>query len=149
MGVRAVLLLVLAGAAVLVSGAPAMVGAQDAGGGRSRYIVVLAAGTAPGEFARATRVSPAMTYGRVFPGLAADLTPDEVRRLRADASVRGIAPARTIRATQVLAAPAALIDPGLPTGVDRVDAEFAPVDETAAIAVLDSGIDLKAKVVAF
>jgi len=126
--------------ALVVAGERAAV-AQPGDGAPGSYIVVLRDGEDPAAFAQGRALRPVHTYSRVFRGFAAELTSAEVRRLRADPRVRGVAPNRTVRVMGVGA-----VIPGeaaaLPTGVDRIDAEHAPVIEDAPVAVVDSGIDL-------
>lgn len=134
---------IVVGAVLLLLRDAASSSAQAPGGDAApgRYIVVLADGVDAPSFARGQALRPQRSYSRVFPGFAADLQPDQVRRLRADGRVRGITRERTFQATAFTASPA-LSGATLPTGVDRIDAEYAPIVEDVGVAVLDSGIDL-------
>lgn len=103
------------------------------------YLVVLKQGERSSRVAGDSGVRERRRFQRVFEGFTADLTVDEAARLRDDRRVRGVVRERKITAT----APAGVLPgypPALPSGVDRIDAEYAPIDETVGIAVLDSGI---------
>jgi len=133
--------LALAFLALALAGGERAAVAQPGDDAPGSYIVVLRDGDDPAAFARGQALRPDHTYSHVFRGFAAELTSDEVRRLRADPRVRGLAPNRSV---QLLGVGAAVpgVAPALPTGVDRIDAEFAPVIEDVPVAIIDSGIDL-------
>jgi subtilisin len=77
----------------------------------------------------------------VFRGFVADLTAAQAQRLASRAGVRGVSPDNAIHADAVDAVLPAY-PPALPTSVDRIDAEFAPLVDGVGVAVLDSGIDI-------
>ena len=132
----AILALAIGAAALASADAPVR---AEAGPSR-RYIVVLQPGQAPAAVAGGHNLALGRSYSRVFSGFSAELTDAEAERLRADPRVRGVAPDHAV---QVAGAAATLpgATPGLPKGVDRIDAELSPPHKTVGLAVLDSGID--------
>jgi subtilisin len=81
-------------------------------------------------------------FGRAVKGFAADLTPEQVRDLRADPQVASVTPDRQVTAlgTVPLAA-----GEQVPTGIGRVDAATGTTAHQAAssaVAVIDTGVDL-------
>jgi subtilisin family serine protease len=108
----------------------------------SSYIVVLRAGTVPDSFARAESLTLKRVYRSALNGGVLELTEGEARRLRTDTRVRGLTPVRELHALDIRLPATGVFTPGLPTGIDRIDAEFAPINETVGVAILDSGIDV-------
>lgn len=109
------------------------------------HVVVLAGGAGdPGavaaEHAAAFGFGVDHLYRAALSGYAADLTPADVSRLRADPRVVAVEPDRPVALTAAV----------VPAGVDRVDADLsvtAAIDDAdeprvdADVAVLDTGID--------
>jgi subtilisin family serine protease len=114
------------------------------------YVVVLTPGADPGALARAGRFHVRVRYTRALRGFAAALSPGQVRRLEASPLVdhveRDVTVARAAGA-RVAGAPAPLAkgETAAP-GVRRIGAVsatgVASGASSAAVAVLDTGIDL-------
>jgi subtilisin len=111
------------------------------------YIVVLrdSGGSAAAETARLERAHgfrAAHVYSHALRGFAARLGTQQLARLRADADVAFVSPDRTVR---VAAQAPVLPGESVPTGVRRIDAATAAdahQASTAAVAVIDTGVDL-------
>ena len=135
-------------ALLLVSAALVLAFASDAMAASARdYIVVYRdsvsdPGATTSRLERADGFASRFRYAHALKGFAATLSSRQVGRLRADADVAFVSEDRTVHAvaTEPLA-------PGesVPTGVQRIDAgtpTAAHRASTAAVAVIDTGIDL-------
>ena len=127
-------------AAAFTSAAPAAAGAATEG-----YVVLYersvsspAAETTRQEQARGFRAR--FRYGHAVKGFAARLGPGQAAALRADPDVAAVVPDRPVSASEAIAPG----EPLPPTGVRRIRAATADTvsDQGAAVAVLDTGIDL-------
>ncbi len=89
---------------------------------------------------RARGFNARFEYGHAVKGFAARLGPGQVEALRDDPDVAAVVPDRPVHATEALAPG----EPLPPTGVRRIRAATADTvsEEGAAVAVLDTGIDL-------
>ncbi|MEA2256194.1 MAG: hypothetical protein QOG35_2239, partial [Solirubrobacteraceae bacterium] len=82
-------------------------------------------------------------YGHALKGFAATLTPRQVDRLNADPAVAAVVPDRPVHALGYT--PLAPGEPTPPTGIRRIQASTTTQTRgasTAAVAVIDTGIDL-------
>jgi subtilisin len=117
---------------------------EEAGGPREPYVVVLDDGTEPGERAAAHGIAPRMSYGAALDGFAADLTAGQVTALRRDPRVKDVQPDEVVGSI----AGSAGVAKGetVPPGIRRtggVTAAGAHTAASGAIAIVDTGIDLK------
>lgn len=117
---------------------------------KASWIVVLKDGTDPSRVARSVGASPKQRYSHIFDGFSADLTDNQLQRLRSNSRVRSVTEDRRRRLPKLPPQP---IPPGhpsqlVPFGVARIDAFKSPTakidgkDErvNVDIAIIDSGV---------
>jgi aqualysin 1 len=104
-----------------------------------QYIVVLHEGASPRSVSQMADVKPNFVYETVINGFAAQLTPEQLRELQDDPSVRYIAQDAVIttgqKAPSPFGAPEGSIDPsviqaGATWGIDRTDQRNLPLNGT-------------------
>ncbi len=107
-----------------------------------RFIVIMQ----PGAPVAAVLRDHGLVADRIFEhagrGFGAALTPDQRDRLLRDARINNVVPDRVVRVAGAARAPILPAVAGLPTGVDRIDAEGAAPGSSVAVAIIDTGIDL-------
>lgn len=111
---------------------------------RQPYIVVLTSSSDAPSVAREHGIDARRQYRAGFEGFSADLTAAQHARLLRDPRVRGVAPSRRFAiagASTVLPGYA----PAMPSGVNRIDAEHAPIIDDVGIAVIDTGVEVRAE----
>ncbi len=135
---------VLAAVAALAAAVPAPAAAAPE---QRPYVVVLEDGVAAGavtdRLSARHGVRPGLRYGEALKGFAARLTPEQVAALEADAAVATVAPDTVSEATGTTPVLGGEL---LPPGIRRIGAATTATVHPAAngaVAVLDTGIDLK------
>ena len=118
-----------------------------------RYVVVVEAGASPGAVARRSGAAVDRTYGHAIRGFAAMLSPTQVRRLRADASVRYVVADRPVRVAAGRKKPGGGGGGGettppptqvVPTGIRRIGADL---DSLASIDGVDTRVNVDVAVI--